>query len=109
MTGSTRFETIETSSEAVIKLVMHEMMQMDDSGRTLDNVVAKISMLPQDNVWQFFRAGLARTLFLLTWFRMLESPIKENSLDMMNFAPEASLMLINLCFCVFYSPCGGQA
>ena len=79
MTGSTRFETIETSSEAVIKLVMHEMMQMDDSGRTLDNASPKVSKWPQVNTWADWIAALARRLVLFTLLRMLESPIKEKT------------------------------
>ena len=58
-------------------------MQAVDSGRTFSNVAGKIDKLPQDNIWAAFRAGLARQLFLLTWFRMLESPITEKIADMM--------------------------
>ena len=77
------------------KFVRQARMHAFDSGRTFSNVAGRMDMLPHDNVWAAFNAGLARQLFLLTWFRMLESPIKENSLDMLNFASEASLMLIN--------------
>ena len=81
-TGSIRWETVDEPSAALVKkLVRQDRMQTLVSGRTLDNVVGKISMLPQGRTWQLFKDGLARKLFLLTWFRMFESPRSEKTLD----------------------------
>ena len=62
---------------------MQETMQAVDSERTFSNVPVKMDRLPHDNVWAAFNAGLARQLFLLTWFRMLESPTTEKIRDIL--------------------------
>ena len=62
---------------------MQETMQAVDSERTFSNVAVKMDRLPHDNVWAAFNAGLARQLFLLTWFRMLESPTTEKIRDIL--------------------------
>ena len=82
-TGLTRSDKVGGPSTSVRRLVMQETMQAVDSERTFSNVAVKMDRLPHDNVWAAFNAGLARQLFLLTWFRMLESPTTEKIRDIL--------------------------
>ena len=73
---------------------MHETMQAVDSERTFSNVAVKMDRLPQDNVWAAFSAGLARQLFLLTWFRILESPTTEKIRDIVKTQPKTKRLIL---------------
>ena len=82
-TGSTRGATEPDPSALAMKLVRHEMRQMEDSARTWPNEGTKFSKFPQKMTWQAFRKGLPRQEFLLMFRRTLESPIREKTCDMM--------------------------